>query len=119
MKKGLHPVQAFFQLLVTVAVGQTDVCIGAEAASGDGGDLSLPDHPGTEGLGVHAVFLDVREHIEGALRLREVQPHPPQPGADIAPASGINLPHRGRVSPQGSDGSLLYKGGHRRDLGSA
>ena len=119
MKKGLHPVQAFFQLLVTVAVRQTDVVIGAEAASGDGGDLTLLNHPGAESCGVHTELGDPGEHIEGALRFREIQSHVPQPAADIVPASRIDLPHGRYIRFQSGDGGLLHKGGHRRDLGGA
>lgn len=75
--KGFHPVQALFQLLVGVAVAQADIALRAEAAAGDGGHLALGDHPGAELGGSKAEPGDVREHIEGTLRLREGKAHLP------------------------------------------
>ena len=83
--------------------------------AGDDAHQALLQHPGAEGVGVHAELPDVHKHVEGALRLLHVQAHVHQALVDVVPAPAEDLHHIAGVRLQGRDASPLDKGGHGGD----
>ena len=108
----IHPVQALVQILVGIAVAQAHVSLRAEVHAGDQAHQAFFQHFFAEGQGIHAVLFDVDEHVEGPLRLLDLQAHVREALVYVVTALAEKLRHgRGVALQGGRAGGLDERGG--------
>ena len=109
LDKLFDAVQTFFQVFVRIAVGQTDIPLGAKVDAGDQTNEPFLQHFQAECLGIHAVSLNVDEHIESTLRLLDLQSHIHQSLVHIVAALAEQFPHITGIVIQCCNTAGLYK----------